>query len=82
MKFKASTLLASNDALVWAKAFEQYKKENNWSLEEIDEGLMIGWFANAMAAQEFAMIREQEKKDRELYEMFMNNMNGDGVTIK
>ena len=82
MKIKPNTLLASNDALVWAKAFEQYKKENNWSLEEIDEGLMIGWFANAMAAQEFAMIREQEKKDRELYEMFMNNMNGDGVTIK
>ena len=47
-------LLETNDAAVWAKVFVEYKKENNWTLEDIDEGLMVGWFASAMAAQEFS----------------------------
>ena len=45
-------LLQTNDAYVWAQEFIRRKKDNDWSLDDIDEGLMIGWFANAMAAQE------------------------------
>jgi len=51
---KQIDLLATNDAMVWAVEFCKTKKKINWSLEDIDEGLMVGWFANAMAAQEFA----------------------------
>ena len=40
----------STDALVWAKAFMEHKERNGWSLEDIDEGLMLAWFANAMMA--------------------------------
>ena len=50
---KASELLETNDAAIWAAEFERCKQKNNWTLDDIDESLMIGWFANAMAAQEF-----------------------------
>ena len=39
---------ATQDAMVWAEAFEEHKKRNAWTLEDIDEGLMLCWFANAM----------------------------------
>ena len=38
------------DAMAWAKFFMDTWKRNKWELEEIDEGLMMGWFANAMMA--------------------------------
>ena len=38
------------DASVWAKFFILTKQQNDWKTEDIDEGLMIGWFANAMMA--------------------------------
>lgn len=41
-------MLASMDAHVWAQEFIKYKEENNWSLEDINEPLMITWFANAI----------------------------------
>ena len=37
-----------DDALKWAEAFDATKNENNWTLDQIDVGLMIGWFANAI----------------------------------
>ena len=38
----------SMDAKVWAKEFMRlYQKKYNW---EVDEELMIGWFANAIMA--------------------------------
>jgi len=40
--------MQTDDALIWAKDFMSTMKENNWSIEDIDEGLMIGWFANAI----------------------------------
>ena len=43
-------LMNYTDASVWAEAFVKHKEENGWSLEDIDEGLMIVWFANAMMA--------------------------------
>lgn len=38
------------DAQAWAKLFMESKAKNNWTMEQIDESLMIGWFANAMMA--------------------------------
>jgi hypothetical protein len=40
----------STDASVWAKAFMEHKERNEWNLEDIDEGLMLAWFAYAMIA--------------------------------
>ena len=51
-------LLQTNDAMVWAIEFVKTLKKCNWTLNDIDEGLMVGWFANAMFAQ--------ESKDRKL----------------
>lgn len=42
-------LLNSTDALVWA---EEFMKNFGDKLDQIDVGLMIGWFANAMAVGE------------------------------
>jgi hypothetical protein len=38
------------DAQAWAKFFIKTKNEMGWTEQDIDEGLMIGWFANAMGA--------------------------------
>lgn len=45
-------LLQTNNAMTWAEEFVRIKKEKGWTLEDIEEGLMVAWFANAMAAQE------------------------------
>ena len=47
-KISEKELLSTASAQIWAKAFIQHKEDNNWKLEDIDEGLMIGWFTNAM----------------------------------
>ena len=46
------SLIETNDAQKWASEFCRIKQEQNWTLDDIDEGLMISWFANAMYAQE------------------------------
>lgn len=46
---QAAKLLETTDAMVWA---EEFMKNFGDKLDQIDEGLMVGWFANAMAAQE------------------------------
>jgi hypothetical protein len=38
------------DARAWAKIFIQTKNQMGWTEEDIDEDLMVGWFANAMMA--------------------------------
>ena len=38
------------DAIYWAAEFIRIKDEQKWKLSEIDENLMIAWFANAMFA--------------------------------
>ena len=37
-----------DDARRWAEAFCRIKERQGWSPDDIDEGLMIGWFANAI----------------------------------
>ena len=44
------TIHTNPDAMAWAKFFMQTKSESGWKLEDIDEALMVGWFANAMMA--------------------------------
>lgn len=44
------TIHTNPDAVTWAKFFMETKAKANWSLEDIDESLMTGWFANAMMA--------------------------------
>lgn len=41
------TALGDN-GYAWAEAFCQIKKARGWTLDEIDEGLMVAWFANAI----------------------------------
>jgi hypothetical protein len=79
---KPSELLQTNDALVWAEEFERLKTVNNWTLEDIDSDMMLGWFANAMAAQEFTMLYEQEQKDKAFYKKFMQRLGLNGVSIR
>ncbi len=38
------------DAQAWAKFFIDTLAEQSWRIEDIDESLMTGWFANAMMA--------------------------------
>jgi hypothetical protein len=47
------------DAQAWAKFFMATVKEKEWRIEDIDEGLMTGWFANAMMA-----MHDHVKRDR------------------
>lgn len=46
---QAAKLLETTDAMVWA---EEFMRNFGDKLDQIDRGLMVGWFANAMAAQE------------------------------
>ena len=48
----ATDLLSTTDAREWADEFVRTKNENGWTSNDIDEELMIAWFANAMFAQE------------------------------
>jgi hypothetical protein len=40
------------DARKWAEAFCKIKEAKNYNITDIDEGLMIGWFANAIENKE------------------------------
>jgi hypothetical protein len=44
-------LHATTDAAIWAFEFVRIKRAQGWTLDQIDEGLMTSWFANAMCAQ-------------------------------
>ena len=53
-----SSIHSNPDALAWAKFFMETKKQRIWTIEEIDEDLMLAWFANAM----MAMYDSQKKE--------------------
>jgi hypothetical protein len=50
------------DATAWAKFFIETKQQAGWTIEDINESLMIGWFANAMMAMSDAITREIESR--------------------
>lgn len=70
MKYYNMGIHNNPDAKAWAEFFMHTLKENNWSIEDIDESLMIGWFANAMMAMfdhlNNTVIIEQTEKIAEL----------------
>lgn len=43
-------LTQCTDAKVWAEEFIKTMKRMNWTIDDIDESLMLAWFANAMMA--------------------------------
>jgi hypothetical protein len=47
------------NAQAWAKFFIHTKDKKSWRLEDIDESLMLGWFANAMMAMHDSQRTEQ-----------------------
>ncbi len=46
------------DAQAWARFFIDTLAEQSWRIEDIDEGLMTGWFANALMAMHDHVKRE------------------------
>jgi hypothetical protein len=57
---REDNLIGNPDAKVWAEEFVKLLKEK--SNIEIDEGLMIGWFANAIMAGYDKGHRDAESK--------------------
>jgi hypothetical protein len=53
-------------AQAWAKFFIQTKEKASWRLEDIDEALMLGWFANAMMAMHDSQRTWVELTEEEL----------------
>ena len=51
----------SPDAMAWTKFFMKTMKEKNWKIEDIDEALIHGWFANAMMAMHDSIYNKIEK---------------------
>lgn len=71
----------SVDAMDWAKSFITYKLAKDWSLDDIDERLMLGWFASAMvAAEKYKPLKwkigEPEKADNQEYLMQWDHADG------
>jgi len=53
-------LLQTADAGNWASEFLRMFRGNNVGGETVDEGLMIGWFANAIEVGRSAAFRDRE----------------------
>lgn len=53
-----------DDAYKWAEAFCQIKAKNGWTIDDIDHGLMLAWFANAIVhAQDVARWRKERAEN-------------------
>lgn len=50
------------NAAAWAKEFMKTKHERKLSISDIDEGLMLAWFANAMMAMHDHLVSQHEKQ--------------------
>lgn len=49
--------MLGDDAMKWAQAFCQYQKRFEF---EIDEGLMCGWFANAIEVSHDVRVKNKK----------------------
>ena len=49
---KKINLLETVDPVIWAEEFERHKIRNGWTIDDIDESLMLTWFCNFKVAQE------------------------------
>lgn len=63
----ACPLHSNPDSRAWAKFFIETKNKNNWKIEDIDGGLMLGWFANAMMAMYDHLHQTKNVTDRNNY---------------
>lgn len=59
-----------DDAAKWAAAFCQHAKTSN--LPDLDEGWMIGWFANAIENSTDVRSRRAEPQTRSVSDRFPN----------
>lgn len=57
---------ANPDAAAWARFFMETKERQGWTIEDIDEDLMIAWFANAMMAMHDHVHTECDKENAAL----------------
>jgi len=56
---------SSTDAMHWAKAFIATMHKEMWNPNDIDEGLMVGWFSNYWAAVHDPLHKQiKELEDR------------------
>jgi hypothetical protein len=53
------------DAMHWAEQFCQHRIDNGWTMEDIDEGLMVGWFANYRFCVQDPLTDRIEKLEKE-----------------
>jgi len=60
---KEASIHSNPDAQVWAAYFMFYKYLNDWKTEDIDEALMLGWFANAMMAMHDHLYQTKKIED-------------------
>lgn len=58
-----SELLQTDNAQDWARSFIKTMHRNKWSLDDIDEGLMIAWFANAIETAKDIKDRKTRASD-------------------
>lgn len=73
-------LLESNDAMLWAETFIAVQKRHNVDIGDIDVECMLGWFANAMFAQELANDRLEREKYEKLIQKVVSGEGG--ITIQ
>lgn len=60
---------SSTSAAYWAKQFCDMKILKQWSLADIDEALMVGWFANYWAAIYDPLTKKIEALEGQVYEL-------------
>jgi len=49
------------DGKQWAEYFVQTLEDNGWTIEDIDESLMLGWFANAQMGMHDRITAERDR---------------------
>jgi hypothetical protein len=69
------------DAQAWARFFIDTMAEQSWRIEDIDEGLMTGWFANAMMAMHDHVKREWVGLTDDDYEELLETKDWGGSLI-
>ena len=63
------------DAKAWAEFFLQTLKDRNWSIDNIDEDLMTGWFANAMMAMhDYIYAKKLVEHDAQVIENWLKQI--------
>ena len=65
-----------DDAYKWAEAFCQIKAKNGWTIDDIDHGLMLAWFANAIVhAQDVARWRKERAENNPILDRKSTRLN-------